>query len=82
MRAVGGQEHDVRAVLAQQAHQVDQAQRAGIVVGLRRQRVDDQHLRAGARAASAGDGSVPGAGCAASALAPTARAKRSRLRTW
>ncbi len=43
VRAIGGQEHHVRAFAAQQSHQVDQAQRTGVAVGSRRGFVDHQH---------------------------------------
>ena len=44
MFAVGGQEHDVQALFAQQPHQVHQPQRTRIVVRHRCQRIDHQHL--------------------------------------
>ena len=44
MFAVGRQEHHVQALFAQQPHQVDQSQRARVVVRHRCQRIDHQHL--------------------------------------
>ena len=53
----------------QHAHQVDHAQRAGVLVRLRRRRIDDQHRRLSRDAASRGRSAVPGGAARASAAA-------------